>query len=133
VDFERADANEFFIALRGQLFVGEKGYIISDYDKHKLLPEDKFKDFTPPEQTIEPSVGHHKEWVLACMKNEPEKPLCNFSYSGPLSEAVLLGAVSHRAGNKELLWDAENLKATNAPEAEEFIKLKYRPGWSLEG
>ena len=117
----------------GTLFVGEKGYIISDYDKHKLLPEDKFKDFTPPEQTIEPSVGHHKEWVLACMKNEPEKPLCNFSYSGPLSEAVLLGAVSHRAGNKELLWDAENLKATNAPEAEEFIKLKYRPGWSLEG
>ncbi len=117
----------------GTLFVGEKGYIISDYDKHKLLPEDKFKDFTPPEQTIAPSVGHHKEWVLACMKNEPEKPLCNFSYAGPLSEAVLLGAVSHRAGNKELIWDAENLKATNAPEAEEFIKLKYRPGWSLEG
>jgi hypothetical protein len=65
------------------------------------------------------------------MKNEPQKPLCNFSYSGPLSEAVLLGAVSHRAGNKELVWDAENLKVTNVPEAEEFVKLKYRPGWTL--
>ncbi|HEY8747520.1 MAG TPA: Gfo/Idh/MocA family oxidoreductase [Tepidisphaeraceae bacterium] len=117
----------------GTLFVGEKGYIITDYDKHKLLPEEKFVDFTPPEQTIPASVGHHKEWILACMKNEPEKPLCNFSYSGPLSEAVLLGAVSHRAGNKELVWDAENLTTTNAPEAEEFIKLKYRAGWSLKG
>ena len=115
----------------GTLFVGEKGYLISDYDKHKLLPEEKFKDFTPPEKTIPDSVGHHKEWILACMKNEPTKPLCNFSYSGPLSEAVLLGAVSHRAGNRELVWDAENLAAANVPEAQEYIRLKYRPGWSL--
>jgi predicted dehydrogenase len=115
----------------GTLFVGEKGYIITDYDKHKLLPEDKFKDFTPPEPTIEKSVGHHKEWVLACMKNEPLKPLCNFSYSGPLSEAVLLGSVSHRLGNREITWDAEAMQATNAPDAEQFLKLTYRRGWVL--
>ena len=67
------------------------------------------------------------------MKNDPTMPLCNFSYSGPLSEAVLLGSVSHRAGNVELEWDAETITAKNAPSAEEFLKLKYRKGWSLQG
>ena len=115
----------------GVLFCGEKGYLISDYDKHKLLPEDKFKDFTPPPETIAPSIGHHKEFVTACMKNDPTMPLCNFSYAGPLSEAVLLGSVAHRAGNIELEWDAEKMEARNAPNAEEFLKLKYRKGWVL--
>jgi predicted dehydrogenase len=115
----------------GTLFVGEKGYLITDYDRHKLLPEDKFKDFAPPAPTIEKSVGQHKEWVLACMKNDPLKPLCNFSYSGPLSEAVLLGAVSHRLGNREITWDAQKMQATNAPDAEQFLKLTYRRGWVL--
>jgi len=115
----------------GVLFRGEKGYLISDYDKHKLLPEEKFKDFTPPPQTIAPSIGHHKEFVTACMKNDPTMPLCNFSYAGPLSEAVLLGSVAHRAGNIELEWDAEKMEARNAPNAEEFLKLKYRKGWVL--
>jgi len=114
----------------GVLFVGEKGYLIADYNRHRLLPEDKFKDFTPPAQTIAPSIGHHKEWVIACMKNEPMRPLCNFSYAGPLSEAVLLGTVAYRTA-RELEWDAEKLEAPNVPEAGDLIKLKYRDGWVL--
>ena len=30
-------------------------------------------------------------------------------------------------------WDAENLKATNAPEADAFIRKTYREGWTLNG
>ena len=85
----------------GVLFLGDKGQLIADYEHHKLLPEDKLKDFAPPPQSIPQSLGHHKEWVLACMKNEPTAPLCNFSYAGPLAETVLLGTVAYRAG-KEL-------------------------------
>jgi hypothetical protein len=114
----------------GVLFVGEKGQLLADYSKYKLFPEEKFKDFEAPTKTIPDSTGHHKEWVVACMKNEPMTPLCNFSYSGPLSETVLLGTVAYRAG-EELIWDAEKLKAINSPRAEEFIKLKYRKGWTL--
>src|SRR5690606_2522599 len=33
----------------GVLFVGEKGMILSDYQKHVVLPEDRFRDFAPPE------------------------------------------------------------------------------------
>ena len=114
----------------GVLFVGEKGQLLADYGKYKVFPEEKFKDFEPPKPTIPASLGHHKEWVVACMKNEPTAPLCNFSYSGPLAEAVLLGTVAYRAG-EELTWDATKLAATNSARAEEFIKLQYRKGWTL--
>jgi predicted dehydrogenase len=113
------------------LFIGEKGALVADYTRHVLLPKEKFTDYTPPKPSIPKSVGHHKEWVDACIANDPTAPLCRFDYSGPLSETVLLGALAHRVG-KPIEWDAENLRATNAPEAEEIIKLKYRKGWSLE-
>jgi predicted dehydrogenase len=115
----------------GILFVGEKGYLISDYGNHKLLPEDKFKDFQPPQESIPKSLGHHKEWILACMKHEPKTPLCNFSYAGPLTETVLLGTVAFRTG-RAIEWDAKQLRATNAPDADQFLRLRYRKGWSLQ-
>ena len=30
-------------------------------------------------------------------------------------------------------WDAENLKAKNCPEADQYIQKKYRDGWVLNG
>jgi len=42
----------------------------------------------------------------------------------------LLGAAALRTG-KKLLWDSENMKATNAPEADRFIKPEFRGGWGL--
>lgn len=116
----------------GVLFIGAEGMLLSDYSRHRLLPQEKFHGFKPPEQTIPPSIGHHKEWVVACMKDEPTTPLCNFSYAGPLTEAVLLGALSYRSG-QELEWDTEKLRATNCPEADQFIRLRYRKGWNLNG
>lgn len=112
------------------IFVGTKGTLAADYDKYKLFPEEKFADFQPPPLSIPPSPGHHKEWILACMKNDVTGPLCNFSYSGPLSETVLLGTVAFRTG-KELSWDPAKLEASNVPEADQFIRLKYREGWKL--
>ena len=32
----------------GVLFTGPKGQLVADYNNYKLLPEEKFKDFTPP-------------------------------------------------------------------------------------
>ena len=41
-----------------------------------------------------------------------------------------LGNVAYRAG-KKLEWDAGNLRCPNAPEADQFLRREYRPGWSL--
>ena len=110
------------------LFVGSKGMLLADYNRRMLLPESAFAGFQPPEPTIPNSIGHHKEWIEACKSGGPTT--CNFDYSGALAEAALLGSVAYRTG-RQLDWDAENLKATNCPEADPYINRKYREGWSL--
>lgn len=112
----------------GVMFVGDKGILIANYSKWILLPKAKFKDFKPPEPSIPKSLGHHQEWIHACKTGAPT--LCNFDYSGALVEHNLLGTVAFRTG-KKLQWDPENLKATNCPEANQFIRGTYRKGWTL--
>jgi hypothetical protein len=110
------------------LFVGKDGMLLADYRRRELYPEKKFADYEPPEPTIPRSIGHHKEWIRACKTGSPTT--CDFSYSGPLSETVLLGNVAYRTG-KKLQWDAKNLKATNCPEAQQYVRREYREGWTL--
>ena len=112
----------------GVLFIGDDGMLLSDYGKHLLLPEDKFKDFERPEPFIPASIGHHAEWLHACKTGAPTT--CHFDYAGWLTEANHLGNVAYRVG-KKLEWDAVNLRATNAPEADKLIKRTYRQGWEL--
>ena len=54
----------------------------------------------------------------------------NFDYAGPLNEVVLLGNVAIRAGNK-LLWDAPNMRITNAAETNQYLWEDYRNGWNM--
>ncbi|MGN6543562.1 MAG: Gfo/Idh/MocA family protein [Aureliella sp.] len=112
----------------GVMFVGSKGMMFADYSSYRLFPADQFKDARPPEPTIPRSIGHHKEWLKACRDGSPTT--CNFQYSGGLTETVLLGTVAYRLG-KKLEWDAVNLKATNAPEADKLINKEYRKGWEV--
>ena len=45
--------------------------------------------------------------------------------------ALLLGNVALRA-RKQIKWDPVAMKATNAPDADKFIKgVPYRAGWEL--
>ena len=111
----------------GVLFEGSKGQLIADYSKYKLLPEDKFKGFTPPPETIPNSIGHHQEWIEA-IKNK-KVTTCNFDYSGALAETVLLGNVALRSGMK-ISWD-DAKGTTGNKEADKYLIREYRKGWTL--
>lgn len=112
----------------GALFVGSKGMVLADYGRHLLLPEKQFAGFKRPEPFIPKSLGHHAEWIHACKTGAPTT--CNFEYAGWLTEANHLGNVAHRAGTK-LNWDPTRMVATNASDAERFIRRDYRKGWTL--
>ena len=112
----------------GILFVGDKGRVLANYNHHILGPSKKFKGVKPPTQTIPASIGHHREWFEACKTGGATT--CNFAYSGALTEAVLLGVVAYRTGEK-INWDAKALKATNCPKADKYIRKEYRKGWGL--
>ena len=110
----------------GHLFIGDKGMLLSDYNRFVLLPEADFKDVKLPEKTLPRPGEHHAEW-LACIRNGTQ-PSANFEYSGWLTEANHLGNVAYRVG-KKLQWDPGTLRATNANEADQYVRRPYRKGW----
>jgi len=113
----------------GVLFVGDKGLLLADYGKHVLILGDRVQEFKRPEQSIPKSIGHHAEWINAAKTDL--KTTCNFSYSGPLSEANHLASIAYRLC-KKLEWDSVNLKCPNAPEADRLLHREYRKGWELK-
>ena len=54
----------------------------------------------------------------------------NFDYASRLTEFTMLGCVALRS-RKQLKWDGPNMKATNAPQADQYLKEPYRAGWEL--
>ena len=114
---------------QGGLYYGKKGTILAPHmGGPRLIPDSKMKGFKAPEPFLGRGIDHYQEWIRAC-KGGP-KPSANFDYSGPLSETILLGNVAASAGQK-LFWDGPNLKVTNMPEAEKYLKREYREGWRL--
>jgi predicted dehydrogenase len=117
----------------GLLIVGDKGSFFSQNDygaEHVLLPKEQFKEVKKPEPSLPRSPGHFTEWVEGIKSHDCRKPMSNFDYAGRLTETVLLGVVALKTG-KKIEWDAENMRATNAPEADEFIRRDYRRGYTI--
>jgi predicted dehydrogenase len=114
----------------GTLFVGSKGMITCPgwAGAPKLLPLTRMDDFDRPAKTLPRSNGHHRDWLDACKGGE--KSSANFEYGAALTEMGLLGLVAMRVGRR-LDWDAANMKATNAPEADVYLNGTYRKGWEL--
>ena len=102
--------------------------LLANYQRHLLWPAEQFAGFQQPDPYLAPSPGHHQEWIQACKTGSPT--LCNFDYSGAVTEAVLLGNVAYRCG-KRIKWDAANLRVTNEPEANQYLQREYRRGWTV--
>ena len=127
---ELADGQQF--GTNGILFIGDKGKML----EYTLMPESKRKEYGKPPQMLPRSPGHFIEWIEACKGGKPAGS--NFvDHAGLLAEVVLLGNVALRPELKETLtrtklyWDGPNLKFTNMPEANEYLRRDYRQGWSL--
>lgn len=114
---------------RGQMYVGDKGVILSDRQTPRILPESLNSSYQRPSPTLPRSAGHHRDWLDAC-KGGPA-PSSNFEYGARLTEIALLGTLSLRTGER-IEWDSDNLKARGLPEADEFIREPVRAGWELE-
>ncbi len=121
--------NELKLDGRGMnnLFIGSDGMLLCGFDKHKLLPEEKFAGVTPP-QTLEKSPGFYNEWINAC-KGGPAAT-CNFDYSGPMAESVLLANVAYRVQGT-FAWDAAALSTKGHAAAQGLIRDEFRKGWEV--
>ncbi|MBN2452163.1 MAG: Gfo/Idh/MocA family oxidoreductase [Lentisphaeria bacterium] len=70
----------------------------------------------------------HRDWCDGIRTGR--RPAGHFGWSGPLTEAILLGNLALRVRRK-LHWDAAAMRVTNCPEANAFIKRTCRKGWEL--
>jgi predicted dehydrogenase len=116
----------------GILFVGDRGKMLVrgwGGENPKLIPESRHQTFEPPPKTLPRSIGHYQEFIRACKERTPTES--DFAFSGPLTEAVLLGSVAIRMGGEKLVWNSADLRIPNLPEAEHLLHYTYREGWSL--
>jgi predicted dehydrogenase len=122
----------------GCIMIGSKDtlYVPNFWGKGSFLKGGPMENFASVPQKLprfpgadkDNDAAQHLEWLAAC-KGEG-KALASFDYAGPMTEAVLLGNVALRVG-KRIEWNAKKLKATNAPEADPYIRREYRKGWEL--
>ena len=115
---------------QGSILIGTEGVMYSPYDSgaQPVLIGDKFADFKMPDTKGD---NHYLQFVEAVRGND--KTSAPFSYSGPLTEMVLLGCLATRFPKTDLQWDTKALKVTNNDKANAFVKRTYRKGYEVEG
>ena len=125
--------DEMDLSDNGIYFVGDKGTMVCGgwSGAPRLFPESLRAGFEPPPKTIARSPGHRIEWVKACRANRPEDAMAGFAYSGPFTEALLVGNLATRL-QARIEWDAKAMRVKSAPEADALIRKQYRKGFGLE-
>jgi hypothetical protein len=114
---------------QGSIFIGTKGQMLLPHVAMPvLLPEKDFSGYAMPEQE---SKDHYFEFADAVLGKG--KTSTSFDFSGPLTESVLLGPLATHFPNTTLQWNGARAKFSNLPEANRFLRAKYRAGWSVPG
>jgi predicted dehydrogenase len=114
---------------QGSIFLGTKGQMLLPHVAMPvLLPEKDFSGYAMPEFE---RTDHYFEFVDAVLGKG--KTSAGFDFSGPLTESVLLGPLATHFPNTTLRWHGGKAKFSNSPEANEFVRRKYREGWSVAG
>jgi len=119
----------------GILLIGDEGAIMAGCygESPRLVPESAMKKYGRPPRSLERIPegpdGHEKDWIRACKGGPPAAS--NFDYSGPLSEAVLMGNLAVRFPDRELFWDGEAMAVTNDADANAYVRRGYREGWCV--
>ena len=114
----------------GALLIGSKGKLLHEtYGMNpRLLPKSLHDSFGEPAKQL-PRIAnqqHELNWVAAAQgKTQASSP---FEYAARLTEVMLLGVVALHAG-KKIQYDGENMRVTNVPAANGFLKRDYRTGW----
>ena len=112
-----------FKGTKGKLMCGTYGNAV------RLIPESRMKEVGRPKKTLPRVRGsHEQDWVRACKSGQPAG--ADFSFSGPLTEICVLGNVAKRV-DARIEWDAANMKVTNLPKANAYVRTEYRKGWTL--
>jgi predicted dehydrogenase len=123
------------VTKTGAVVYGDKGTIM--HGSHgaggvRIIPESHMQEYAKrlPKEKIPRVPNHHADFVMAV--REGRHAGSDFAlYGGPLTELALLGIIGLRVPGKKLAWDGRNMKFTNCPEANAYLRPEFRSGWTL--
>jgi len=125
---KEVEAQGVEIPKEGILFVGDQGAVMAGFCGQN--PQ-RFAGGRREPLALESHTGgggRYAAWIRAVKGGEPSPG--SFTNAGPITDTVNLGTVALRAGRK-VLFDSENVKISNAPEANRYLVREYREGWEL--
>ena len=115
----------------GTIYVGEKGVIFTGTygDKMHILPWQKMKETPAPPRSLPRPKGVFVDFLDAVRAGQTETAV-SFDYGTRLTEFALLGNLAMHAGaGQKVMWDGPNMKVTNLPELNAWVKRESRKGW----
>ena len=121
------------LPTKGTIYIGEKttGFTDNRSNNPRLVNLDEMRALNkaglPAEKYPRVKGGPVEEWVRA-VKGEGPTPGSNFDYAAPMTEVMLLGVIAVNHGGK-IEWDSKNMKITNRPELNKYLKEPARKGW----
>src|ERR1044071_3933631 len=115
----------------GTLYIGDKGVIFTGTygDKMHIVPYEKMKETPAPPRTLPRPTNIFIDFLDAVRAGKTETAV-PFDYGTRLTEFAILGNLAMKAGvGKKVMWDGPNMKVTNIPELNAWVKRPYREGW----
>jgi hypothetical protein len=122
-EMDRPDSGTIYVGEKGILYTGTYG------GKFHILPMEKMQQMTQPPRTLPRPKNIMTDFLNACREGRTDTA-ASFDYGAQLTEFTLLGNLAQHAGvGKKVEWDGPNMKVTNHPELNEWLKRPYRKGW----
>jgi predicted dehydrogenase len=126
--FQDPEAHGFERRL-GVTFQGDKGTLLANYDKFRLVSEkDRMENPTLPEPTLPRSPGHEREFLDSVKSRQ--LPSCDVENHYPLAVTLNLGNIAYKVGRK-VRWDAKKEEIIGDAEANALAHPEYRAPWTL--
>ena len=126
------------VDIRGNasVVIGEKGVMLCPLDPEQVLSDEPLvwdNKKTPVKLNL-PKLetrNHYFHWVDGCFGKTT--PQANFAFAGLMCESLSVGAAASHFANRDLQYDSKNFTFVNEPLGAQYLKTKYRNGWSVKG
>jgi len=115
----------------GTLYFGRDGLLFCDFNggRAELFPKSRRNAFVEPFRTLSRSPGNEREWLDA-IRDPKAKPGANFEFSARVTEALHLGNIAVRTGER-VTWDSASMTLAGTSAARALVRPEYRQGWNM--
>jgi predicted dehydrogenase len=120
------------IPSEGIIFRGSKGLLLCDFNggAMQLFPNTRQEGLAEPPKTLPRSPGTEREWLDAMKDSKAPKPGANFEFSSRVTEALHLGNIAARTGER-LHWNSASFTLKGTRGAQALLRPEYREGWGV--